>query len=154
MSYRQRKKRIWSNSGPAKKPDGLVQNFDWVREAPFWNVLALYRSCPNSFWTPLPSVPKTILESPYTPWQAFTTPPFRAMPIYGSNTFQKGAFLSEVMKNEKIISSEKQSVCQYAHIWSRRAEYFRKLMIPGQGSQLFAALRFVNHKSVWNRVQA
>ena len=86
---------------PQKKPDGLVQNFDWVREAPFWNVLALYRSCPNSFWTPLPSVKWAIVNRgkmcPKPSWKALTPPgkrlqppPFGQCPYMEATHFKRG----------------------------------------------------------------
>ena len=90
-----------------------------------WNVLILYRHCPNSFRPPPLSnrqtwkkiapnypgkplhpkvnmgrkVPPTILASLYSP-----TPPLRTMPIYGNNTFQKGASPSYGSRDPRVKS--------------------------------------------------
>ena len=124
--------------GSRLKPDGLVHIFDWVREAPFWNVLALYGHYPNSFCPPPlcqtrgreKKCPKPSWQALYTPGQTWgikctkhlgkplQPPPFRAMPIWKQH-ISKGSFPKPSNEKWKIhLRRETKCVPICAHLKS------------------------------------
>ena len=107
------------NLVPSKRSGSSSPLSDWE----FWRGKLIFWLCKGNYLYIIP-IEKSDPNHPGKPY----IPPFRAMPIYGNNTFQKGASLTDLvcdnLKSKDASAHLKSSETLCAQFWCQRPSTF------------------------------